>query len=183
MKAVVTTERIERLILLIRGHKVILDTDLAVLYGVTTKRLNEQVRRNRSRFPTDFMFQLSSEEVESLRSQVATSKQALLSRKEQPSTEENSGDRRREIRSKGREVRYSRKHQGHAAELLKVLEKIVRASSDLGQVHFDVSGIPETWKYHDEEKRVKSPLSQANSCRDNSFQDCTLLDSIPSRVD
>ena len=71
----ISMERIERSILLIRGHKVMLDVDLAVLYGVTTKRLNEQVRRNRSRFPADFMFQLTSEEVKSLRSQVATSKQ------------------------------------------------------------------------------------------------------------
>jgi hypothetical protein len=51
-----------------------LDADLAVLYGVSTKRLNEQVRRNRSRFPDDFMFQLTGEEVRSLRSQFATSK-------------------------------------------------------------------------------------------------------------
>src|SRR3972149_5427901 len=65
---------IEKKILLIRGHKVMLDSDLAVLYGVTTKRMNEQVRRNLRRFPADFMFQLTSEEAESLRSQFATSK-------------------------------------------------------------------------------------------------------------
>jgi hypothetical protein len=52
------------------------DIDLASLYGVPTKRLNEQVKRNRHRFPPDFMFQLSGEEVESLRSQIATSKSA-----------------------------------------------------------------------------------------------------------
>ncbi len=46
----------------IRGHRVILDADLSKLYGVSTKRLNEQVRRNRDRFPEDFMFQLTSEE-------------------------------------------------------------------------------------------------------------------------
>ena len=66
-------ERIERSILLIRGHKVMLDSDLATLYGVTTKRLNEQVRRNAGRFPADFMFQLTPEEVKSLRSQFTTS--------------------------------------------------------------------------------------------------------------
>jgi len=54
--ALVRSGRIERSILLIRGHKVMLDSDLAELYGVTTKRLNEQVRRNLSRFPEDFMF-------------------------------------------------------------------------------------------------------------------------------
>ena len=59
----------------IRGHKVMLDVDLAELYGVTTKRLNEQVKRNRKRFPPDFMFRLTAagaETVMSLRSQIAT---------------------------------------------------------------------------------------------------------------
>ena len=58
----------------IRGHAVILDADLAALYGVTVKRLNEQVRRNAVRFPEDFVFQLSEQEWKSLRSQIATSK-------------------------------------------------------------------------------------------------------------
>ena len=70
----VLTERVERNILLIRGHRVMLDTDLAILYGVPTKRLNEQVRRNKKRFPSDFMFQLMPEKVERLRSQIATLK-------------------------------------------------------------------------------------------------------------
>jgi hypothetical protein len=65
-------ERIERRILRIRGHKVLLDADLAVLYGVSTKRFNEQVRRNSARFPEDFMFRLSAEEWAVLRSQLAT---------------------------------------------------------------------------------------------------------------
>ncbi len=56
--------RIERQILLIRGQKVMLDADLASLFGVTTKRLNEQVKRNRDRFPKDFVFPLSREEKE-----------------------------------------------------------------------------------------------------------------------
>ena len=64
---------IERRILFVRGHKVVLDADLASLYGVTTKRLNEQVRRNVERFPLDFMFQLTNQEVMHLRSQFATS--------------------------------------------------------------------------------------------------------------
>jgi len=61
-------------ILVVRRQKVILDTDLAELYDVPVKRLNEQVKRNRERFPSDFMFQLTTEELESLRSQNATSK-------------------------------------------------------------------------------------------------------------
>ena len=63
-------------LLILRGHKVLLDTELAALYGVTTKRFNEQVRRNCERFPEDFMFQLTAEEMTSLRSQTATSKVA-----------------------------------------------------------------------------------------------------------
>jgi len=78
------TERIERSILLIRGHKVLLDVDLAALYGVPTKRLNEQVRRNRARFPEDFMFQLTAEEVTSLRSQIATSNKGRGGRRYAP---------------------------------------------------------------------------------------------------
>jgi len=62
MKDLIPTARIESAILLIRRQKVILDTDLARLYGVTTKRLNEQVKRNRKRFPADFMFRLTVEE-------------------------------------------------------------------------------------------------------------------------
>ena len=57
-----------------RGMKVMLDFDLAILYGVETKRLKERVRRNIKRFPKDFMFELSKEEFEYLRSQIATSK-------------------------------------------------------------------------------------------------------------
>ncbi|MCK5509985.1 ORF6N domain-containing protein [Candidatus Parcubacteria bacterium] len=77
-------EKIENKILLIRGQKVMLDRDLAMLYGVTTKRLNEQVKRNIERFPSDFMFRLTKMETEflekegifddSLRSQFATLK-------------------------------------------------------------------------------------------------------------
>jgi hypothetical protein len=62
MNVLVPRERIEQTILIIRGHRVMLDADLANLYGVTTKRLNEQVKRNRKRFPADFMFQLTSRE-------------------------------------------------------------------------------------------------------------------------
>ena len=60
-------------ILFIRNTRVMLDADLAVLYGVPTKRFNEQVKRNLGRFPSDFMFQLTDEEFSNLRSQIATS--------------------------------------------------------------------------------------------------------------
>ena len=79
MKAsAIIIERIERRIIVIRGHKVMIDADLAELYGVPTKRLNEQVKRNQNRFPEDFMFQLTRAEVEVLnRSQIATGSQKL----------------------------------------------------------------------------------------------------------
>jgi phage regulator Rha-like protein len=68
-------EMIEQRIFLIRGHKVMLGKDLAVLYGVATKRLNEQVKRNIKRFPKDFMFQLTLPEARFSRSQIAALKQ------------------------------------------------------------------------------------------------------------
>ena len=69
-----TTSSADEAIIRIRGQAVILDSDLATLYGVTTKRLNEQVRRNKKRFPKDVCFQLTEHEWDSLRSQNATSK-------------------------------------------------------------------------------------------------------------
>ncbi len=73
MKVMVSQEAVEGKIFMIRGYRVMLDKDLAMLYGVSTKRLNEQVRRNIKRFPGDFMFQLANKEVMNLRSQFATS--------------------------------------------------------------------------------------------------------------
>ena len=74
------TEAIANRIATLRGQRVIVDADLAMLYDVTTKRLNEQVRRNAERFPADFMFQLSNDEFESLRSQFATSNETRSQR-------------------------------------------------------------------------------------------------------
>ena len=65
--------KIESAIHLIRGHRVMLDSDLAAIYGVTAKRLNEQLKRNRLRFPPDFAFQLTVQEFRNLKSQIATS--------------------------------------------------------------------------------------------------------------
>ena len=68
----IKTINIESLIRTIRGQKVMVDFDLAMLYGVLNKRLNEQVKRNIMRFPDDFMFQLTKEEWNALRSQIVT---------------------------------------------------------------------------------------------------------------
>ena len=73
--SLIPVESIERSILLIRHHKVMLDADLAALYGVETKQLIRAVKRNLPRFPDDFMFQLNEEEFESLRFQFGTSSQ------------------------------------------------------------------------------------------------------------
>jgi len=73
-KAFVPVQRIEKSILLIRGQKVMLDTDLANLYGVETRTLTQAVKRNAERFPSDFMFQLTRDEFDSLRSQIVISK-------------------------------------------------------------------------------------------------------------
>ncbi len=72
------SDRLQTRILTLRGQKVILDADLAAIYGVTTKRLNEQVKRNLKRFPADFLFQLTRQEFIAMRSQIVTaSKQAV----------------------------------------------------------------------------------------------------------
>jgi hypothetical protein len=72
--SILSEETISNKIYFIRNQKVMLDSDLSLLYGVETKRLNEQVKRNESRFPLDFMFQLTEIELNSLRSQFATLK-------------------------------------------------------------------------------------------------------------
>ncbi len=76
--------RVEEDILRLRGMNVMLDSDLALLYGVSTARLNEQVKRNLARFPQDFMFPLTKAEFESLRSQFATSKNGRGGRRKLP---------------------------------------------------------------------------------------------------
>ena len=73
-QSLIPAERIEKSILLIRGQKVMLDRDLADLYGVETRILVQAVKRNAERFPSDFMFKLKQEEFDSLRSQFVISK-------------------------------------------------------------------------------------------------------------
>jgi hypothetical protein len=76
-QSLVPLEKIDRVILLIRGQKVMLDRDLAELYGVPTKVLNQAVKRHQNRFPIDFMFSLSKSEFENWRSQIVTSNSAI----------------------------------------------------------------------------------------------------------
>jgi hypothetical protein len=81
----VSQEQIESAVVVLRGEKVLLDADLARMYGVTTKALNQAVQRNRNRFPADFMFRLTKDEFDQLRSQIMTSKRACDSENEQTS--------------------------------------------------------------------------------------------------
>ena len=83
-KELVVENKILRTIMVIRNEKVILDSDLAALYGVETRRLNEQVRRNIDKFPEDFMFQLTKEEFDNLKSQIATSSSGWGGRRKPP---------------------------------------------------------------------------------------------------
>lgn len=80
MKALIPAELIEKKILLVRGEKVMLDSDLAELYGVEVKHLKRQVRRNFDRFPEDFMIQLSREEYDSIRSHLGALKRGAHSK-------------------------------------------------------------------------------------------------------
>jgi ORF6N domain len=77
-------DRLENLIYEIRGQKVMLDADLANVYGVTTARLNQQVKRNQERFPSDFVFQLTGAEYQNLMLQIATSKTSRGGRRKLP---------------------------------------------------------------------------------------------------
>jgi hypothetical protein len=88
------TQAIEHMIITIRGHRVILDGDLARIYGVPTRRLNEQVRRNADRFPPDFAFVLTNQELTNLKSQIATS--SLELNRSQFSTRLTHGGRRKQ---------------------------------------------------------------------------------------
>ena len=98
---------IESLILTIRGQRVILAADLAVIYGVETKRLNEQIRRNAERFPSDFMFQLSNEEFDDLKSQNVISSDGRAVLKSQFVTLDNSSLRSQNATLKrGRHAKY-----------------------------------------------------------------------------
>jgi len=83
-KSLLPVEQVQGKILLLRGEKVLLDSDLAALYGVTTSRLNEQVKRNEERFPADFMFQLDKEEFDNLKSHFATSSSGWGGRRKLP---------------------------------------------------------------------------------------------------
>jgi hypothetical protein len=79
MAIILKPENVAQLVFLIRGEKVMLDADLAMLYGVSTKALNQAFRRNRNRFPNDFVFQLAKAEYDTMRSQIVTASRRNIS--------------------------------------------------------------------------------------------------------
>jgi hypothetical protein len=94
MKLALKPENLAQLVFLIRGEKVMLDVDLARLYGVSTKALNQAFRRNKQRFPSDFAFQLSKEEFDHLRSQIVATSPAMANSRSQIVTSSLHGGRR-----------------------------------------------------------------------------------------
>ena len=84
MKKSLSLIEIESTIHTLRGHRVMLDSDLAAIYGVSVKRLNEQVKRNKDRFPQDFMFRLTNQELINLKSQFATTRSSWGGRRTLP---------------------------------------------------------------------------------------------------
>jgi hypothetical protein len=135
---VLPIERITQSILELRGHRVLLDADLAELYGVTTKSFNQQVRRNRERFPEDFMFQLKEEESAILRSHFVTSSSSMWGGRRYPpyAFTEHGAIMAATILNSGRAVEVSvyvvrafvrlREVLGSNKELAKKLEKLER---------------------------------------------------------
>ena len=95
MKLALKPENIVRLVFFVRGEKVMFDADLAKLYGVNTKALNQAFRRNKRRFPTDFAFQLSTAEYNDLKSQIVTSSAEGSNLRSQIVTSSSHGGRRR----------------------------------------------------------------------------------------
>jgi hypothetical protein len=108
-RSLIPVEHIARAILVVRGHRVILDSQLAALYGVPTKRLNEQVKRNGERFPPDFAFQVTREEYAALRSQSAT----LADRSGDPAADDAAGRATAEDRVQGWGVAMKRPAAGY----------------------------------------------------------------------
>src|SRR5882762_10125114 len=95
MKLALKPENLAQLVFFIRDEKVMFDADLAKLYGVSTKALNQAFRRNKQRFPSDFVFQLSNAEYDNLRSQIVTSSAGGTNLRSQIVTSSSHGGRRR----------------------------------------------------------------------------------------
>jgi phage regulator Rha-like protein len=154
--AVVQTEQIEEVIHVLRGERVLLDTDLAELYGVETRRLNEQVRRNLERFPADFMFQLTEAEWASLRSQIVTLKPSRgRHRKYSPYAFTQNG-----VAMLSSVLRSPRAVQVNI-EIMRAFVRMRRLMATPGELAQQIKRLAETVDLHDEQiKAIASVLQQ-----------------------
>ncbi len=153
-KDVVTAERIEKAIHVVRGQRVMLDSDLAALYGVTTRRLNEQVSRNRERFPEDFAFQLTQQELTSLMSQFATSKTGRGGRRKRPwvFTEQGIAMLSSVLRS-ATAIRVN-------VEIMRTFVRIRRLMATPGELAEQLMKLAETVHFHDEQIQAIAEVLQ-----------------------
>jgi len=143
-------ERVAGYIHVVRGQKVVLDSDLALLYGVETRRLNEQVRRNADRFPPDFAFYLTTQEVTDLMSQIATSSRGHGGRRKATlAFTEHGALMAATVLNSGRAIEISlylvrafvelRRIAAQNADLARKLDELERKTSDLAANHADFS--------------------------------------------
>jgi hypothetical protein len=149
-----TIEEIERSIHVVRGQRVMLDSDLAALYGVTTRELNQQVRRNKSRFPEDFAYQLTQQEFTSLISQFVTSKAGRGGRRKRPwvFTEHGVAMLSSVLRSPTA-VRVN-------IEIMRTFVRLRRLMATSGELVEQITKLAETVQLHDQEIKVISKVLQ-----------------------
>jgi hypothetical protein len=151
---VATAIEIERTIHVIRGQRVMLDADLAKLYGVTTRRLNEQVSRNRDRFPADFAYQLTPQEVAILMSQIATSSSGHGGRRKRPRvfTEQGVAMLSSVLKSPTA-VRVN-------IEIMRTFVRVRRLMATPGELVQQLTKLAETVQLHDDQIKVISQVLQ-----------------------
>jgi len=151
---IVTAEQIAKAIHVVRGQRMMLDSDLAKLYGVTTRRLNEQVSRNRERFPEDFAFQLTQQEFTALISQIATSKGGRGGRRKRPwvFTEQGVAMLSSVLRSPTA-VRVN-------IEIMRTFVRLRRLMATPGELAEQLMKLAETVQLHDDQIKVISQVLQ-----------------------
>ncbi|HEX5471188.1 MAG TPA: ORF6N domain-containing protein [Lacipirellulaceae bacterium] len=152
--AIATMEEIERSIHLIRGQRVMLDSDLAALYGVPTHRLNERVARNRDRFPSDFAYQLSQQEFTALTSQTAISKRGRGGRRTRPWVFTEQGVAMlSSVLSSPTAVRVN-------IEIMRAFVRLRRLMATPGELVAQITKLAETVQLHDSEIKLISRVLQ-----------------------
>jgi hypothetical protein len=153
-KPLTVSAEIERAILVIRGQRVMLDSDLARLYGVPTRRLNEQMGRNRDRFPEDFAYQLTQQEFTNLMSQFATSKTGRGGRRKLPwAFTEQGVAMLSSVLNSPTAVKVN-------IEIMRTFVRIRRLMATPGELVEQLTKLAETVELHDEQINVISQVLQ-----------------------